>query len=547
MIPIFLAVALSMPQGERVPESAVVNGVPQGMFVGRSLLSGKAVCLLFLSGGRVTRAIPEGGLENLDWNRHRAAHGPDSGTWQTRGGQLVVNWGDGGVHQGPITVHPDAIEFYGKRYSKPSAVNLAAIVGRWESARGTLITGGSGINRVSELVITADGRYQWVSTTGGVVAGRAVANDRSMAGTVTVRGLTIIFRSDAGTTSSHTFLPAAGQPVTAFSVDSDMFTKAGPAPATIAPSSASTPVSSNSHQGLAFTLPAGWTTSMVQGKFVAGPSNVTAEHLVFIVLLGAERTTVPLDDWLREKMAADAKGVKVLQAAPPTRGKSGSFDVVSAGRTVQDQRGAVVLQVFYAIGDGQQAGLAAVATGNQEALKAQMSNVQSLFQSLRFSAANDPTSKSPATSAPAAPLPVPPAGAGSGRTVTVADLVGSWAHNDAAHTQYRSASGANAGSSTVAYGDGYSFMADGTYTYNFTGMYNGVYLKESDSGTWGFEGGRLVIRGRRRGAKTYNIIQFQSAPDGSATLTILDSYYPLTDSNINVWGEKYVRKAKENK
>lgn len=534
-----LAFALSMPQGERVPESAVVNGVPQGMFVGRSLLSGKAVCLLFLGGGRVTRAIPEGGLENFDWNRHRAAHGPDTGTWQMRGGQLVVNWGDGGVHQGPITVHPDAIEFYGKRYSKPSSVNLAAIVGRWESARGTAITGGRGINRVSELVITADGRYQWVSTIGGVVAGRAVADDRSMAGTVTVRGLTIIFKSDTGTTSSHTFLPAAGQPVTAFSVDSDMFTKAGPTPATIAPSPVSSPPPLNSYQGLAFTLPAGWTTSMVQGKFVAGPSNVTAENLVFIVLLGAEKTAVPLDDWLREKMAADAKGVKVLQAAPPTRGRSGSFDVVSAGRTVQDSRGAVVLQIFYAIGDGQQAGLAAVATGNQDALKAQMMNVQSLFQSLRFSAANGATSK-PATPAPAAPAPVPPAGTGSGRTVTVSDLVGSWAHNDAAHR----ASGAGTGSSTMAYGDGYSFKADGTYTYNFSGMYNGVFLTESDSGMWGFEGGRLVIRGKRRGAKTYNIIQFQSAPDGSATLTILDAYYPLTDSNINVWGEKYVRKGK---
>src|SRR5689334_22652217 len=87
---LFALLALGpMSQSERVPDAVVVNGVPQGMFVGRSLLGGKAVCLLFLSGGRITRAIPEGGLESFDWTRHRAAHGPDSGTWQMQSGHLV--------------------------------------------------------------------------------------------------------------------------------------------------------------------------------------------------------------------------------------------------------------------------------------------------------------------------------------------------------------------------------------------------------------------------------------------------------------------------
>lgn len=48
---------------ERVPDAGVVNGVPQGMFVGRSLLSGRAVYPLFLSGSRVTRFIPEGSID----------------------------------------------------------------------------------------------------------------------------------------------------------------------------------------------------------------------------------------------------------------------------------------------------------------------------------------------------------------------------------------------------------------------------------------------------------------------------------------------------
>jgi hypothetical protein len=73
-----------------VPESAVVIGVPQGIFVGRGVLSGKSVCLLFLGGGRITRAIPVGGLESVDWARHRAAHAGDSGTWAFERGNLVI-------------------------------------------------------------------------------------------------------------------------------------------------------------------------------------------------------------------------------------------------------------------------------------------------------------------------------------------------------------------------------------------------------------------------------------------------------------------------
>jgi hypothetical protein len=210
---------------ERVPDAAVVNGVPQGIFISRSLLTGRAVCLLFLTGGRVTRFIPEGGLESFDWAAHHKAHSRDSGRWEMRGGQLAIAWGDGGVHEGPLTVRPDGIEFYSKRYTKPVSAPLTAIAGRWEAARGTAIAGGSGVNAVSSLLIQPDGRYQWESTTGGTVAGRAAASDMTKTGRVTVKGATIVFTPDKGAATSHTFLPAAGTPVTAFSVDATMFTR----------------------------------------------------------------------------------------------------------------------------------------------------------------------------------------------------------------------------------------------------------------------------------------------------------------------------------
>lgn len=215
-------------QAERIPDASVVDGVPQGLFVGRSLLTGRAVCLLFLSGGRITRAIPVGGLESFDWARHQAAHSGDVGEWTIRAGRLRIAWGDGGVHEGPLTLRPDGIEFYGKRYAKPVTVGLGAVVGRWEATRGTAIAGGVGVNVARMLEITADGRYRWTSVTGGLAGGRARATEQAASGTVTIRGATIAFQSDAGTTSRHTFLPVAGNPLTAFSLDGDLFTRVEP-------------------------------------------------------------------------------------------------------------------------------------------------------------------------------------------------------------------------------------------------------------------------------------------------------------------------------
>lgn len=77
---------------ESVPEPDIIDGRPQGIFVGRSLLTGRAVCLLFLDGGRVTRAIPSGGLETFDWDQHQADHPGDSGAWQVDADQLTIAW-----------------------------------------------------------------------------------------------------------------------------------------------------------------------------------------------------------------------------------------------------------------------------------------------------------------------------------------------------------------------------------------------------------------------------------------------------------------------
>ncbi len=206
-------------------EPAVGSAEPRGIFVGRSLLTGRAVCLFFLDGGRITRSIPSGGLENLDWSRHEEDHPGDSGTWEMHGQELTIAWGDGGVHRGPLTVRPTGIEFYGKRYSRPMTVEPADLVGRWEAASGSALAGGEGVNALSTLIVEDGGRYGWTGTVGGVVAGRSTAEARSMSGTLLLSGQTITFRADDGSLDTRTFLPVAGEPLEAFSIDTEMFTR----------------------------------------------------------------------------------------------------------------------------------------------------------------------------------------------------------------------------------------------------------------------------------------------------------------------------------
>lgn len=225
-LPPSIASSQQKGNGERVPEAGIVNGVPQGMFVGRSLLTGKAVCLLFLGGGRITRAIPQKGLEHFDWPIHQSEHSGDSGSWEIHGNLLRIVWGDGGVHEGPLTATSNGIEFYGKKYARPTTVGIAAITGKWESARGTAVWGGEGVVVTQTLIIDRDGSFHWEAGGGGTVSGRAVSNEgMNLTGRLQIAGSTMTFHGSNGTAESYTFLPLPDSPIVAFSLGPNMFTR----------------------------------------------------------------------------------------------------------------------------------------------------------------------------------------------------------------------------------------------------------------------------------------------------------------------------------
>lgn len=104
-------------------------------------------------------------------------------------------------------------------------VELADLVGSWEAAHGTAPWGGDGLIALSSLTIEADGHYGWDGTVGGVIDGSATAAASSGSGTVHVAGQTMTFKADDGSVVARTFLPVAGRPIEAFSLDTELFTR----------------------------------------------------------------------------------------------------------------------------------------------------------------------------------------------------------------------------------------------------------------------------------------------------------------------------------
>jgi hypothetical protein len=297
------------------------------------------------------------------------------------------------------------------------------------------------------------------------------------------------------------------------------------------------------HQGVYFTTPSGWTSGEQDGHFLLAPADMTEATAVVVVLGGAEKLGAkPFNDWFRAKLASGLNAqLKVLQEGKAQSGNAGGLQTLSTGRTVQDAGGGVRLQIYHAVSDGKQAAAAMLVTASEAAVNKYTAGIQALFASLRFTQAPNAAAKPPDSNS------APPAAAATKSQIAVSDVAGYWTHSTSSYADYVSrSSGAYAGSSTIAYGQGYEFAADGTYQYTFTGMMNSVYIREKDSGTWGFEGGHLVIRSRERDrVKTLQIIEYKTAPDGAAFMTLLDVSYPPTAPNIGLYGEKFMRPAKK--
>ncbi len=306
------------------------------------------------------------------------------------------------------------------------------------------------------------------------------------------------------------------------------------------------------YRGLYFTTPTGWTSTMLDGRQQLAPANVSASAAVVISLFGAENLSGrSLGEWFRAKLAADlTPRTRTLQEPQPQIGSAGELQFISGGRTVQEGSNPTQLQIYYGVSDGQQAALARASTASEAAMNRYVATVRAVFQGLHF--ANRPASRAntppggAATAARAGSAGASPAAPGSTAVIVVADVVGEWTHSTSSYADYvNSSTGALTGNTTIAYAQGFTFKPDSTYTHIFTGMINSRYVRETDAGTWTLQGGNLVTRSRERtSVKTYQVVAYRTAPDGTVFMTLLGKSYPRTEGNIALYGENYIRKPK---
>lgn len=130
-------------------------------------------------------------------------------------------------------------------------------------------------------------------------------------------------------------------------------------------------------------------------------------------------------------------------------------------------------------------------------------------------------------------------------SVTIADLVGDWRGGGDSSLNYVTASGAYAGSSTVAHGASYTIASDGSYKSQFAGVTNRQIVRGGSVGTVELGAGTIGFRERGGKLSRYHFVSYQTALNGATVLTLLGDQYEVTAANVSFYGEKWVREPKQ--
>ena len=307
-----------------------------------------------------------------------------------------------------------------------------------------------------------------------------------------------------------------------------------------------------SHQGVFYSTPPGWTSGTQDGQFILGPADMTEETAVVVVLYGAEKLGgKSFDGWFHDRLISNLDPhAKVLSDGEIKSTEVGDLQMLTTARAIQDAEGGVRIRMYHAVSDGRQAALAIGVTASEKAINKYAEGIQALFESLRFKCSVNPgASVSPAPASPSTPPASDASNSSdsSSRPITVADLTGHWVHSNMSYADYvKSETRPDVRTLTTGYGKEYTFAADGTYKYFIDSriVTRSLNVTESDSGTWSFENSKLVLKSKEGGTTMkFYIIEYQKAPDSTAFLTLLNDMYSLTASDIHDYGYHFVRVA----
>lgn len=106
------------------------------------------------------------------------------------------------------------------------------------------------------------------------------------------------------------------------------------------------------------------------------------------------------------------------------------------------------------------------------------------------------------------------------KTITMADLAGTWEVGGASVMEYITSSSQS--TTSVSFGrTKYTIRADGSYDGKFQGRASNTTIRESESGTISLSGGFIIKRDRNSRELRYQFVAFMVQPNGAAVLTII--------------------------
>lgn len=106
------------------------------------------------------------------------------------------------------------------------------------------------------------------------------------------------------------------------------------------------------------------------------------------------------------------------------------------------------------------------------------------------------------------------------KTITTADLAGTWEIGGASVTTYVS-SGTNTHTDASFYGKKYVIRADGTFNSTFQGRASNTTIREKDDGTIILDGGFITMKSKQNPAMRYQFVAFMNQPNGAAVLSLI--------------------------
>lgn len=263
-----------------------------------------------------------------------------------------------------------------------------------------------------------------------------------------------------------------------------------------------------------------------------------------LVFYASQVSSGDLSADLQNEWKGIIEGVSRPDGTPqPTKGTSAAGVAFANGGSYTHDKASN--QYYYAhlilIGAGDRELTILIDVPTEASFQDYLPQIEKVMASIRFNNPTAPVQTNPTETAPLATV----ANSVNVKEATITQMaVGEWVYSTSSVLNYVSASGSYAGSSSVAYGERYTFRPDGTYTYSFSGISNRNVVREKDEGTFTITGNKLDLKGKD--GKVKNFICWIEGKEGVAGLVLLNpsSFDGYNGINSNFYKSTFIQDKK---